>query len=122
KAMSAGGGDVPELFRGLVRGPSRRAAAAATSGEPALRQRLAGLSQDERVAMLLDLVRSTAAAILGHPGPEAIEPDHAFNELGFDSLSAVEFRNGLSEAIGLRLPATLVFDYPTPLALAGFLV
>jgi acyl carrier protein len=69
---------------------------------------------------LLELVRTHAAAILGYSGPEAIEPDLAFKELGFDSLAAVEFRNGLVAATGLKLPATLVFDYPNSIVLAEF--
>ncbi|MET8682570.1 type I polyketide synthase, partial [Streptomyces sp. NPDC004647] len=123
KALAANfGSDVPELFRALIRRPVRRAAAAGRSAASALtsalEQRIAGLADDEVEALFLELVRTQAAATLGHSGPEAIEPDQAFGELGFDSLSAVEFRNGLSEAVGKRLPATLVFDYPTPTALA----
>ncbi|BFO16899.1 hypothetical protein SHKM778_32870 [Streptomyces sp. KM77-8] len=69
-------------------------------------------------AEILGIIRATAAAILGHAGPEAIDPEQAFSELGFDSLSAVEFRNGLNEDTGLRLPASLVFDYPSPVDVA----
>ncbi|MEU9322196.1 beta-ketoacyl reductase, partial [Streptomyces sp. NPDC048295] len=109
---------LPDMFRGLVRSRPSRAADAATSGAAAFRRRTAVLSDDEREDQVLDLVRAHAAAILGYPGPTAIEPDRAFKELGFDSLAAVEFRNGLAQATGLRPPATLVFDYPNSRVLA----
>ncbi|NIF15302.1 hypothetical protein F3J12_38655, partial [Burkholderia sp. Ax-1735] len=85
------------------------------------RRRMAALPDDERAEQLLDLVRAHAAAILGFSGPSAIEPDRAFKELGFDSLAAVEFRNGLAQATGLRPSATVVFDYPNARTLAQYL-
>ncbi|MFD8424431.1 SDR family NAD(P)-dependent oxidoreductase, partial [Streptomyces sp. NPDC059668] len=87
----------------------------------ALRERLTGLTAPAQRAELLDTVRTRAAAVLGHAGPEAVPADRAFRELGVDSLIAVELRNVLGAECGVRLPATVVFDYPTPTALADFL-
>ncbi|WP_225840655.1 type I polyketide synthase, partial [Streptomyces sp. NK08204] len=116
-------GTVPPLLRGLVRAPLRRAVEAGdggTDGSP-LQRRLAGLAQDEQDAVLLDLVRSRVATVLGYADPAAVEPSRTFKELGFDSLTALQLRNALSSATGLQLPATLVFDYPTPAVLARHL-
>ncbi|MFE0061252.1 type I polyketide synthase, partial [Streptomyces sp. NPDC059003] len=116
-------GDVPPLLRGLVRGSTRRVASAGhDGGADALRQRLAPLTAGERHDELLTLVRSHAAAVLGHGGPESVEPERAFKDLGFDSLGAVEFRNNLNAATGLRLPPTLIFDYPNARVLTEHLV
>ncbi|MFE3168098.1 SDR family NAD(P)-dependent oxidoreductase [Streptomyces sp. NPDC059224] len=87
------------------------------SGSP-WTQRIAGLSDTERRSTLLRLVREQAAVVLGHSGPAAIGADHAFRDLGYDSLTGIELRNRLAEATGLTLPATLVFDQPTPAAVA----
>ncbi|MFD9740512.1 SDR family NAD(P)-dependent oxidoreductase, partial [Umezawaea sp. NPDC059074] len=93
------------LLAGLV--PPRRAEPTSFAG------RLAGKSEADRREVLLDVVRTEAAVVLGHAGPDAVDPTRAFTELGFDSLTAVELRNRLVAATGSRLPRTLVFDFPT---------
>jgi NADPH:quinone reductase-like Zn-dependent oxidoreductase/acyl carrier protein len=84
-------------------------------------QRIVSLSPARQLQVLTDLVREQAAAVLGHGTPAGLQGDHTFKEAGFDSLSSVELRNALSSAIGLRLPAGLVFSYPTAAALAEYL-
>ncbi|MFC9279486.1 type I polyketide synthase [Streptomyces collinus] len=119
-AALRGQSDVPALFRGLVRGARRTAAALPTADSAA--GFLTGLPAADREQALLDLVLDRAAVVLGFATASDIEPDRAFRDMGFDSLTAVEFRNRLGRTLGLRLPATLAFDHPSPGALARFLL
>ncbi|MFE9728768.1 SDR family NAD(P)-dependent oxidoreductase, partial [Streptomyces sp. NPDC005794] len=120
------GAEVPPLFRSLIRAQVRKAVTAhagatAADGQEPLAERLARLGAEERDQVLVDLVRADVAAVLGYPSPESVDAAKAFKELGFDSLTSVELRNRLGTTTALRLPAGLVFDYPTPAALAGHL-
>ncbi|WP_232533704.1 type I polyketide synthase [Plantactinospora sp. KBS50] len=121
RALRALSGAVPPILRGLVRGPARRAANTDTADGDALRDRLAGLGEAEQTRLLVDLIRTHIAAVLGHASANDIDPERPFSELGFDSLTGVELRNRLNAATGLRMSPTAVFDYPTPAALGGFL-
>ncbi|MFJ8344765.1 type I polyketide synthase, partial [Streptomyces sp. NPDC094153] len=117
-----GQGDVPPLLRSLIRGRSRRAAVAGSATATGLRDRLAVLDAVERREVLVDLVRGQVALVLGHADATAVHPARAFRDLGFDSLTSVELRNRLNTVTGLRLPATMVFDYPTVEVLVGFIL
>ncbi|MFJ9612197.1 SDR family NAD(P)-dependent oxidoreductase, partial [Kitasatospora sp. NPDC101176] len=112
-------GAVPPVFRELVRTAGRPAGG--SDGGRSLAERLAAVPAEERDAVVLRLVRGEVAVVLGHADPSAVPVERSFKELGFDSLTAVELRNRLGAATGLRLPVTLVFDHPSSGALAGFL-
>jgi hypothetical protein len=107
----------PTLLRHLVRTPSRRNAATSTQ-DRSWADRLAGLPSSDRGRLLTELVREHVGAVLGNGAAVA----GSFKELGFDSVTAIELRNRLASAVGLRLPTTVIFDYPTASALAEFLL
>ncbi len=112
-------GTLPALLSELAGTPRRRRSAAAAG---ALAAKLAMLGEAEREALVLDIVRGEAAAVLGHDSAAEVDPDAAFKQLGFDSLAAVELRNRLAVATGIELPAAVGFDYPSPRELASYLL
>nr|WP_308434004.1 SDR family NAD(P)-dependent oxidoreductase [Streptomyces lomondensis] len=111
------------LLTGLpeVRDLQEEETAAADDGASALRDRLAAATAAERTRALLELVRNQAAVVLAHGSASSVTAASTFRELGFDSLTAVELRNRLAKETGLKLPATMVFDHPTPMVLAEYL-
>jgi acyl transferase domain-containing protein/acyl carrier protein len=121
-ALRAPGAQVPPFLSALVPAqPQYGALRTGSADADGLRTRLAGLAEPERAAELLDLVRARIAAVLRHRESDGIPPEQYLADLGFDSLTATQLCNVLNEATGLRLPATLVFDHPTPSALARYL-
>ncbi len=115
------GAGVPPVLRSLVRTPAPADAATDGAGESNLREVLAATPEADRDKVLSDLVRTHAAAVLGYGSMRAIDANRGFVELGFDSLTAVEFRNRLGAVTGLRLPSTLIFDRPTTTTLVDYL-
>ncbi|WP_344820574.1 type I polyketide synthase, partial [Actinoplanes cyaneus] len=115
--QAAEAGLLPPLLSGLARTPRKTAAPTG----PLLGARLAGLAAEDQDRIVLETVQAQVAAVLGHESSSAVPPGRAFQELGFDSLTAVDLRNRLMTVTGLRLPSTLVFDYPNAAALAGHL-
>ncbi len=111
-------GRLPPILSGLV--PARPGRTSDTTDR--LERRLSGVAEPERSQIVVDLVRDHVAAVLALESREAVDPELAFTEMGFDSLSAVDLRNQLTSATGARLPATLVFDHPTPQAVAALVL
>ncbi|MFG1796152.1 SDR family NAD(P)-dependent oxidoreductase [Nocardia sp. NPDC049149] len=110
-------GQLPALLRGLVRVPVQRSKSGGS-----LAQQLTGRTEVERERTVVELVRAQVSSVLGYASAAEIGVDRAFKDLGFDSLSAVELRNRLNQATGVRLPATLVFDHPNPMAVARLIL
>ncbi|NRQ38622.1 SDR family NAD(P)-dependent oxidoreductase, partial [Nonomuraea sp. NN258] len=115
-------GELDSMFRKVVAvAPAANAGGARTADEVPLVHRLAPLSEAARQELVRELVMDCIGTVLGHASLERVHAERSFKELGFDSLMAVELRNGLGAATGLRLPATLVFDHPNPAALIDYL-
>jgi acyl carrier protein len=116
-------GDVPALYRGLIRSGLRKASTASSGDTNALRVRLAALGgESERLAALVELAQEEIAAVLASSGTASVPADQPLKELGLDSLMAVELRNRLSGRVGAKLPTTFAFDYPTARAMARLLL
>ncbi|WP_406392501.1 type I polyketide synthase [Streptomyces sp. NBC_00882] len=115
---AAADGQLPVVFKGLV-SPPRKAASSVSESQESLADRLAALSEEDRRRRVLDLVRTHASTVLGDV---PVRPEQPFKDVGFDSLTAVELRNRLATATGVRLPATLIFDYPSPAVLTRHLL
>jgi polyketide synthase 7 len=120
-ALSDNAAALPALLRGLAARPPRRVVDDTVVSTTGLTARLQGLAPGQRHRELVDLVRTNAAIVLGRANAADINAERAFQELGFDSLTAVELRNRLKTATGLTLSPTVIFDHPTPTALGEYL-
>jgi polyketide synthase 7 len=123
-ALAANGASLPPLLSQLVAHPTRRVideTDTTTASTTSLVARLQGLSAEQRHSELVEMVCRNAATVLGRPNAGDINAGSVFQDLGFDSLTAVELRNRLKTATGLTLSPTLIFDYPTPIVLAEHL-
>ncbi|WP_405696700.1 type I polyketide synthase [Streptomyces sp. NBC_01185] len=114
--------EAPPLLRDMLPRTTEGRRAEVSETAQSLDTRMAGASEAEREDLLLDLVRSEAADVLGLPGPDSVPADRALRSLGIDSLTMVQLRKRLAKRLNTTLPATLVFDYPTAEAIAGLLL
>ncbi|MEU8901779.1 type I polyketide synthase [Nocardia sp. NPDC048505] len=113
--------ELPALLRGFVPAPAR-SVAAGLDQLAALRARLRPLADSQRLQQVLALVRTAVATVLSYPSSADVAPDATFQDLGFDSIGAMEFRERLRRETGMTIPVTLVFDHPTPKQLAEQLI
>ncbi|MFD2467787.1 SDR family NAD(P)-dependent oxidoreductase [Amycolatopsis silviterrae] len=120
--LAAFRGDVPPLLRNQVSGRVRRAAVASGGDASSWTRRLLARPPAARHRIVLDAVAAETAAVLGHASAANLSPDRTFKDIGFDSLASVELRNRIAAFTGLRLPATVVFDYPDPASLAEYVL
>jgi len=120
--LTAFRGEVPPLLRNQVFGRARRTAVASGGDAGSWTRRLLARAPDTRHRIVLDAVVAETAAVLGHTSGSSFSPDRAFKDIGFDSLASVELRNRIAGFTGLRLPATVVFDYPSPASLAEYVL
>ncbi len=113
---------LPPLFNDLIRHPVRRRVDNDTmAAKSMLAQRLNDLAPERHRVAFIEMVCEQAAAVLGRPNGDDVDPEHTFRDLGLDSLTDLELRNRLKIISGLALPPTLIVDYPTPQLLAGYL-
>ncbi|MFI1198667.1 type I polyketide synthase [Streptomyces sp. NPDC020883] len=120
-ALRARNDQVPLVFGDLARTAARPTVQESLAATESLTERLSGLPEERRQEAALDFVRDQVALVLGHPDTSAVGTDRLLADLGFDSLTSVELRNRLAAATGVRLPASVVFEHPTPAALAEHL-
>ncbi|MCO5974065.1 type I polyketide synthase [Actinoallomurus soli] len=119
---AAAAGEPPALLAELIGVPATPGTTRGAPGQGGLASRLRRVPESERESYLLDVVREHVSIVLGHQESATIDPERPFSALGFDSLTAVELRNRLNKATGLRLPATLLFDHPSARALTTLLL
>lgn len=120
--IASRGDAVPSVLRGLATPKVSRSVATEAAKAASLEQRLASLSAEDAERALFDVIRSEIGAVLALPPNASLDPDRPLQDLGLDSLVALELRNRLAAITGLRLHATVLFDHPTPKALVALFV